>query len=159
MCNGLKSGFGAFFRIWRIFLDFRRSRTRNWDLRCSRWAPMSMSTFKSRYFAMSSWNPYFLPQSAHGGRSWQNIRISECSCSWAPTVSTPRSRLILIGILCLSFHSLSQALASMQRRKNEGKGRDWISSNYHASDGRSLVLIRRSLVPKAVLLLPGFFLR
>ena len=100
MCNRLKSGFGAFFRIWRIFLDFRRSRTRNWDLRCSRWAPMSMSTFKSRYFAMSSWNPYFLPQSAHGGRSWQNIRISECSCSWAPTMSTPRSPL--------SFHSLSQ---------------------------------------------------
>ena len=33
MCNRLKSGFGAFFRIWRIFLDFRRSRTRNRDLR------------------------------------------------------------------------------------------------------------------------------
>ena len=33
MCNRLKSGFGAFFGIWRIFLDFRRSRRRNRDLR------------------------------------------------------------------------------------------------------------------------------
>ena len=33
MCNRLKSGFGAFFRIWRIFQDLRRSRTRNRDLR------------------------------------------------------------------------------------------------------------------------------
>ena len=33
---------------------------------------------------------------------------------WVPTVSTPRSPLILIGILCLISHSLSQALASIE---------------------------------------------